>query len=279
MYGIIEFLKKNYFVLLFAALEVLSVYFVVKDNYYHQAGFFNSANGVAGSVYKTYSGITSYFDLKKVNEELAKENARLHNAVVYNIDTSNHGLHKVTNKFGQQYTYILAEVIDNTTNHTNNYITLDAGSKQGVAKDMGVIAPSGVVGIVVNVSDNYSVVMSLLHKSCKVSAMLKKDGAFGTLQWKGDDYRYATLSQIPMSEKLKAGDTVVTSGYSTIFPKETPVGNIVSYDSIPAQYFYSIKVKLAANFKNLKYVYIVSNLMKEEKTQLEQNTNNTFKQQ
>lgn len=279
MYGIIEFLKRNYFVLLFAALEFLSVYFVVRNNYYHQAGFFNSANDVTGSVYKTYSGITSYFDLKKVNEELAKENARLHNANVFKIDTSSHGLHKVTNKFGQQYNYILAEVIDNTTNRTNNYITLDVGSKQGVAKNMGVIAPSGIVGIVVNVSDNYSVVMSILHKSCQVSAMLKKDGTFGTLHWKGDDYRYALLSQIPMSEKLKAGDTIVTSGYSSIFPKETPVGNVVSYDSIPAQYFYSIKVRLAANFKNLRYVYVVSNLMKEEKTQLEQNTSNSFKQQ
>lgn len=278
MYGIIEFLKRNYFVLLFAALEFLSVYFVVKDNYYHQAGFFNSANAVSGSVYKTYSGITSYFDLRKVNEELAQENARLHNAVVYKIDTSNHGLHTVTNKFGQQYNYILAEVIDNTANRTNNYITLDVGSKQGVAKNMGVVAPSGIVGIVVNVSDNYSVVMSLLHKDCQVSAMLKKDGTFGTLHWKGDDYRYATLSQIPMSEKLKAGDTVVTSGYSTIFPKETPVGNVVSYDSIPAQYFYSIKVRLAANFKNLKYVYVIRNLMKDEKTQLEQSTYTTLKQ-
>ena len=279
MYGVIEFLKRNYFVLLFAALEFLSVFFVVKDNYYHQAGFFNSANSVAGSVYKSYSGITSYFNLKKVNGQLAAENTRLHAMLLKEQGTSSHPGYQVTNKFGQHYSYILAQVIDNSTNRVNNYITLDAGSKQGVARDMGVISPSGVVGIVVNVSENYSVVMSLLHTSCRVSAMLKKDGTFGTLHWQGKDYRYATLSQIPMSETLKAGDTIVTSGYSGIFPKETPVGNIVSFDSIPARYFYSIKVKLSTDFKDLRYVYVIVNLMKDEKTKLEKNTYNTFKQQ
>lgn len=272
MYGIIEFFKRNYFVLLFAALEFLSFYFVFKNNYYHEAGFFNSANSVAGSVYNTYSGITSYFNLSEVNKQLAEENAKMHNMLSHIADTSTHRKTKVTTVYGQQYNYMLAEVIDNTTNFTENYLTLNIGKKQGVSQGMGVISPAGIVGIVINVSDNYSVVMSLLHKNSQISAMLKKDGTFGTLHWKGDDYRYATLSQIPMSEKLKPGDTIVTSGYSSIFPKGIPIGYLSDFKTIPEQYFYSIEIRLSTNFKNLRYAYVVSDIMKEEKTQLEKNT-------
>lgn len=280
MYGIIEFFKRNYFLLLFAALEFLSLYFVFKNNYYHQAGYFNSANALSGSVYKMRSGITSYFNLSEINKQLAEENARMHNVLSQTAyDTSTAHKYKATNRYGQQYNYILAEVIDNTVNSTENYMTLDVGKKQGISTGMGVISPSGIVGIIVNVSDNYSVVMSLLHRGSQISAMLKKDGTFGTLHWKGDDYRYATLSQIPMSERLGAGDTIVTSGYSSLFPKGIPIGYIQLYKTIPEQYFYSIEVRLSTNFKNLKYVYVVSNIMKEEKNQLEQDTYKTYKQQ
>jgi rod shape-determining protein MreC len=278
MYGIIEFFKRNYFLLLFAALEFLSFSFVFRNNYYHEAGFFNSANGVAGSIYKIQSGITSYFNLTEINRQLAEENAQMHNVLSKPSDTAGMRKYKSVTRYGQQFNYVLGEVIDNSTNSTDNYITLDIGRKQGISNGMGVISPSGIVGIVVNVSDNYAVVMSLLHKSSQISAMLKKDGTFGTLHWKGTDYRYSTLSQIPMSEKLKAGDTIVTSGFSSLFPKGITIGNIETYETIPEQYFYSIEVRLSTNFKNLRYVYVVSNIMKEEKTELGKNTLNTYKE-
>jgi rod shape-determining protein MreC len=137
---------------------------------------------------------------------------------------------------------------------------------------------------VVKVSPHYSVVMSLLHKKSLVSAMFKKSGTFGTLTW-GDkipvrtnwsvgDYRYAILNQIPMSEKVKIGDTIVTSGYSTVFPKGIMVGIVNDFKSIPELYFYVVQVKLATDFKNLRYVYVVSDLKKIEKTELEESAEN-----
>jgi rod shape-determining protein MreC len=273
MYGIIEFFKRNYFLLLFAALEFLSLSFVFKNNYYHQAGFFNSSNSIAGSVYKTYSGVTTYFNLANVNQQLAEENARLHNGLSHVKDTLSRSKIKVSTLYGQQYDYVLAEVLDNSTNRPDNYLTLDIGKDKGITEGMGVIGPSGIVGIVVNVSEHYSVVMSLLHKSYQVSAMLKKDGTFGTLSWPPQNgYRRALLSQIPMSEQLKPGDSIVTSGYSSIFPKGIPIGILEKSTQIPEQYFYSITVTLSTNFKDLRYVYVVSNIMKKEKTELEQST-------
>ncbi|HXB14013.1 MAG TPA: rod shape-determining protein MreC, partial [Bacteroidia bacterium] len=149
----------------------------------------------------------------------------------------------------------------------------DIGKDKGITEGMGVISPSGIVGIIVNVSEHYSVVMSLLHKSFQVSAMLKKDGTFGTLSWPPQSgYGHALLSQIPMSEQLKVGDSILTSGYSSIFPKGIAIGTIEKSTQVPEQYFYSISVTLSTNFKNLRYVYVVSNVMKKEKTELEQGT-------
>jgi rod shape-determining protein MreC len=266
MYGIIAFLRKFYFTILFVILEIISLVFVFTDNYYHEAGYFNSSGKITGSVYSAYSGITSYFNLKKVNQQLAEENTRLLNLASDVKDTSGHKKIPKTNPFGQQYNFVLAEVIDNSTNQPNNYLTLNAGSEQGVGEGMGVTSPAGVVGIVVKASEHYSVVMSLLHQKTLVSAMFKKTGTFGTLAWDDRmDYRFATLTQIPMSEKIKNGDTIVTSGYSSTFPKGILVGIVYDYKAIPEQYFYSIHVKLSTDFKNLRYVYVVSDIKKMEK--------------
>jgi rod shape-determining protein MreC len=277
MYGIIAFFRRYYFSLLFFILEIGALAFVFSNNYYHEAGYFNSSNRIAGSVYNAYSGFTSYFGLKNTNDQLAEENTRLLNLVSTIKDTAAHKKILQINTPGQQYHFILAEVIDNSTNLPNNYLTLNAGSEQGIGEGMGVISPLGIVGIVIKVSTHYSVVMSLLHQKSLVSAMFKKSGTFGTLAW-GDkmDYRFASLNQIPMSEKIKIGDTVVTSGYSNIFPKGIPVGTVDDFKPIPEQYFYIIHVKLSTDFKNLRYVHIVSDLKKIEKDSLQKNVVNSL---
>ncbi|HTA26972.1 MAG TPA: rod shape-determining protein MreC [Bacteroidia bacterium] len=277
MSGIIAFLRRFYFFVLFIILEIISLAFVFTNNYYHQAGFFNSSNRITGTVYTAYSGVTSYFNLKNINHQLAEENIHLLNLASEIKDTSTHKKLPKTNPFGQQFNFILAEVIDNSTNLPNNYITLNAGTEQGIGEGMGVISPSGIAGIVTKASSHYSVVMSLLHKKALVSAMFKKSGTFGTLAW-GDkmDYRFATLTQIPMSEKVKIGDTIVTSGYSNVFPKGIMVGVVDDFKSIPELYFYVVHVKLSIDFKNIKYVYVVSDLKKIEKTELETNAENSL---
>ncbi|HTB32725.1 MAG TPA: rod shape-determining protein MreC [Bacteroidia bacterium] len=277
MSGIIAFLRRFYFFVLFVILEIISLAFVFTNNYYHQAGFFNSSNRISGAVYSTYSGFTSYFNLKNVNHQLAEENTHLLNQVSEIKDTSTFKKYPKTNPFGQQFNFILAQVIDNSTNLPNNYLTLNGGSEQGISEGMGVISPLGIVGIVAKVSPHYSVVMSLLHKKALVSAMFKKSGTFGTLGW-GDkmDYRYATLTQIPMSEKVKIGDTIVTSGYSNVFPKGIMIGTVADFKAIPELYFYLVNVKLSTDFKNLRYVDVVGDLKKIEKTTLEENAENSL---
>lgn len=277
MYGIIAFFRRFYFSLLFIALEILSLAFVFSNNYYHEAGYFNSSNKIAGGIYSAYSGVTSYFHLRVVNQRLAEENSNLLNTMAAIRDTAAHKKIAVTNPFGQQYHFIPAEVIDNSTNLPDNYLTLHAGANDGIDEGMGVISPAGVVGIVLKVSAHYSVVMSLLHQKTMVSAMFKKSGTFGTLSW-GDnkDYRFASLTQIPMSEKIKPGDTIITSGFSTTFPKGIMVGTVADFKALPELYFYNIRVKLSTDFKNLRYVYVVSDIDKIEKDTLGKNARSSL---
>ena len=221
-------------------------------------------------MYQTYSNFTDYLSLRRSNSELAMENARLRSLVKESSNNFSEKRVEVKDtRYHQKYIYQSAKVVNNSTNRRNNYLTLNIGSKQGVAKDMAVVSTNGVVGLVKDVSDNFCSVMSLLHKDAKISSKLKRDGSFGPLFWEGDDYKYATLTDIPTHVKLVKGDTVITSPYSTIFPEGILVGTVDSYERKAGEYFYTIKVRLSTDFKKLNYVYVISNRMKDEQEQLE----------
>ena len=180
MRNLILFLTRNYYILLFLTLETFAVFLVIQNNHFQRAHFLNSSNVVSGSIYQTYSGITDYFGLKYQNKKLAKENIVLRNQL--------RGLFSEEMRTGvvkdrlhnQQYIYMLAKVVNNSTNRRKNYLTLNIGSKQGVKTEMAVISSDGIVGIVRDVSDNFSSVMSLLHESIRIPVTIKK---FGKIQF------------------------------------------------------------------------------------------------
>jgi rod shape-determining protein MreC len=139
---------------------------------------------------------------------------------------------------------------------------LNRGSKQGVLVDMGVVCAQGVVGIVREVSDNFCVVMSLLHSDSKISASLKKDGSFGTLVWDGSDYRTATLKDLPVVPIAK-GDSLISSGLGA-FPENVPVGTVTKFEINPENKTYVVEVKLATDYRKLRHAFIVKDLVRDE---------------
>lgn len=276
MRNLFIFIWKNHFLFLFLLLESLSFYFIVRNNYFHRSSFINSSNRISGNILSAYESVNYYFSLGTANQQLALENAQLKNKL-----TSSFIIDKINKKsivdsvYKQKYEYIVAKVINNSTNRATNYLTLDKGSKHGIKEDMGVVLGNGVVGIVKNVSENFSSVMSLLHKDVTVNAKIKKDGSFGPLVWKeGDDYMHATLTDIPIHVRLKGGDTVTTSSYSSIFPENIMIGTVESFFRRSGDYFFTVKVRLSADFKKIHYVYVVNNLMKEEQVKLENMSQN-----
>ncbi|HOY33032.1 MAG TPA: rod shape-determining protein MreC [Bacteroidales bacterium] len=275
MRPLLQFLLKHYNFFLFILLEFFALFYIVRSNYYQQSVFINSANVISGRIYKTKSNISDYLALKTINKMLADENARLRSSNQSAFLKTNNRTYVINDTlYQQQYEYTEASIISNTYHKLNNYITLNKGYNQGVRKEMGVISSQGVVGIVKDVSDNFSTVTSLLHSKSKISAKVKKNDYVGTVIWEGGDYNFATLKDIPAHVKISSGDTIVTSGYSLIFPGGIPIGTIYLYNLNKGNDFYEIKIRLTTEFNKISYVYVVKSLMKEELDSLKTKSQN-----
>lgn len=247
----------------------MSGYLLVENSYYQRAGIISSSNKITGAIYATKQGVSDYLALKSTNEELAIQNANLYSKSPESFFKLNDSIFSINDTiYRQQYKYIAAKVINNSVNKRSNYLTLDKGSDQGILPEMGVIMNNGIVGIVKQVSKNFSSVLSVLHKSTRISAKLKKNDYFGSLTWDGNSNDFGTLNDIPKHVQLVKGDTIVTSAYSAIFPQGVMIGTIDDFE-IYGDNFYNIKVKFSTDFYSLTYVYVIHNILKEEQHNLE----------
>jgi len=269
MRSLLRFLVRNYFFLLFLILESFCMVLVVRYNNYQKVKFLNSSNQVIGKIYETSNSIFSFFKLQQVNSELAAENARLRNELQQlALPEGQERTDSMT--IGQvEYLFIPAKVINNSVNKQNNYITLNKGKKDGIKPDMGIIGPGGIVGIITNVTDHYSTGPTVLNKRWRVSARIKKNNYFGSLVWDGKDFHQAQLNEIPFHVEPEKGDTIVTSGYSSIFPEGIMIGQIESFNHESGDNFYEIRVRLSTNFMTLTHVEVIINYATDELTNLQ----------
>ncbi len=255
---------------MFLILESISIFLAVR-NTEKTTIFTSSANFVSGLFNEKISFVGNYFQLIHQNEILKAENELLKNKkkelpdnrVIFSKKIENTG-----------YFYHSATVIKNSVHKPNNIITLNIGKNKGIKEDMAVISNSGAVGVVSAVSNNYCTVISLLNSKMRLSAKVIRTNYFGTLNWDKEDYKYIILSDIPDYSSLYKGDKIVTSGFSSLFPEGITIGTVYEFEKKNS--FYKIKVKLNQDFKNLKYVYVVDYLGKEEQTQLEDSTIQLF---
>lgn len=270
MRSLLRYVLKNYAFLLFLLLEVFSFVLIFKYNSFQRSKYLNSSNRVTASVYNSYNSVLNYFGLTKVNRELSEENAKL-KTVLNNMPyvVSADSLVILENELDTVYRFISAQVINNSVNKQYNYITINKGRKDGIKPDQGVINSSGVVGVITNVSESYSMGFSVLNRRWGVSAKLKKNGTFGPISWDGEDFRYVNLNGIPFHVNLAVGDTVVTSSYSSVFPEGILIGTVSEFEQPQGENYYNITVELAVDFKSVAFVEVVDNRKKEEIKALE----------
>lgn len=276
MRNIFYFIRRYATLLFFLLLQGFSIYLIVRYNSYHNAVFSNSANQLTGKVNEQYNKVEDFFYLKKINDSLVKANERLYNKLRANFQLPD-TLSKIiidTIKIDsleeyRQYTYLQAAVIENSVTTQSNYIVLARGSKQQLKEGMGLVdINNGVVGIISMVSNDYAVVMSLMHKDSRINGKLPKGGETGTINWAGKIPNQVTLSGIPKSASVAIGDTVYTSGFSTTFPKGLLIGYVTEIIPEKSNNNYLIKLKTAADFYNLQYVYAIDNKQQEAVKQL-----------
>lgn len=271
MDSLLRFLKSIHFQLIFIALEVIALILAIGGDAKRNSVFCTSANFVTGRIYDLAWNYVSYFNLREENAMLMEQlsNIRRKNSMFYVSDTAK--FQTQTDSLGKlKYRFITASVLKNSINSKNNFMTLDVGEADGVHPDMAVVSASGAVGIVVNTSEHFSLAISLLNNKVGISAKLKNSNFYGKLNWTGEDYHTAILHEIPNHVILNVGDTVVTSGYSAIFPPGIPVAVIDSFERNSDDNFYSIKVKFTTDLKCLANVFVIENLMQDEQYQLEE---------
>jgi len=274
--NIFLFIRRYFNLFFFLLLQGCCIYLIVHYNTYHNAVFSNTANQLTGKINEQYNKVEDYFHLKKTNDSLVKANERLYNKLKadFQLPDSVSKIVLDTIKVDsltqyRKYTYMQAAVIENSVNTQSNFIVLGRGKKQQLKEGMGLVdINNAAVGIITAVSDDYAVVMSLLHKDSHISGKLFKSGETGTLSWDGKTPNIISLNGIPKSAKVAAGDTIITSGFSTSFPRGMLVGYVTEVIPEKSSNNYLIKFKTAADFYNLQYVYAIDNSQQEAVDQL-----------
>lgn len=270
MKNLLNFLYKNNFFFIFLFLEFICGFILIKNHGFQGSSLLNSTNQVSAQIYKAEANAKEYLLLKEENERLARMNTYLLNRIKLGYSAIPLKLYKVNDTlYRKDYEFMNGKVINSSVNKRSNYLTLNIGEVYGVKKDMGVISSDGIVGIVKDISNNFSSVMSVLHKDVRINCQLKKDGIYGPLSWDGEDYQYTNLTDIPTHAKIKKGDTVITSSLSGIFPEGIIVGFVESYEQRPNESFYTVKVKLSADLKKVNHISVIKYDYKAERDTLE----------
>ncbi len=262
MSQLFEFISKHRSFILFVLLEVLCFRMLVGSSSSWGVRYFNTSNWYAGSILGLANSFKEYIGLREVNRQLAEENLRLNARLTRLLQEDPPKApagYLPDSTFASRYQYALAKVIDVQTQMTNNYLTIDKGTLDGIAPGMGVISATGVVGKVQYCSDRMSVVTSILHSRFMVSTELPKSGEIGTVVWAGKNADEVRLLDISRFKKVEKGDTAFTSGYNPVFPPGIMIGTIQEISSPESETTYDIGLRLSTDFHTLGYVYVIKN--------------------
>jgi rod shape-determining protein MreC len=268
MRTLLRFIQKYSNLLLFLMLEAIAIAFMIQGSNYQRSKLIGLNREITGYIYSKVDGAREYFFLKQVNRQLAEENLDLRNRLGLlssKVDTT-----LVISEIHEDYTYyyLPSRIVHNSVYKQYNFITLDKGKNDGVFKDMGVISEQGLVGIVLESSNNYATVIPILNRDFRLSVKIKSNNYAGILQWEGNSPLYAMLSEIPFHVNIMEGDTILTSGFSSIFPEGIEVGRIESF-VLEKGNFFDIKVRLSTDFQQLFHVNVIRNFRQEEQLNLE----------
>jgi rod shape-determining protein MreC len=254
----------------FLLLELFCIWLLIQNNQYQGAQFFNSSNRLIANMNGLSQNVREYFELREINQTLAEENVRLRKLAEQQLQQVKlRGDLERDSAIIKRFDFVSAKVVNNSVSRFTNFITINQGNKAGIEPGMAVISPAGAIGKVRAVSSHFSVVTSLLNIDIMVSAVLKRTGHFGTIQWDGADADYIELKYIPRHVVPIAGDTVITSGYSGIFPEGILIGTVTETKLSKEAPFHEIRVKLAQDFRKLSFVAVVKSSLLNEADSLE----------
>jgi rod shape-determining protein MreC len=274
MRNFLAFIRRFRVLLFFALLQgfALTVYFTFSA--FPRTQYLTTASSVSGTVMDWRNDITKHFELSNSNKKLQAENAKLRDQLLENMIALSAplGMDSVVltkEDYMQRFEYIPGTIISSSFSRRNNYFTLNIGKKQGVKRGMGVISDKGIVGVVHNVSEHFSVIKSCLTKDINTDILIVESGEPGFLEWDGRDPRRGSMTGVSNDRSIKKWSRIVTGGKSGIFPRGIPVGKVEKSKPVEGQPVWDVTVLFAENFRTVQYVYVVKNILKAEQDKLE----------
>ena len=253
-------------VILFILLETCAIVMVARGGVVQRFKVLGAVRSVESWFWDRTGRIRYYFNYRTENDRLTAENLQLRQQLAQ-FAAVQRALDTMDVVAEPEYTYFGATVVRNSVDRQHNFLVLDRGSADGIEEGMGVVTARGVIGIVSAVSRHYSYVISLLNTEQSVSAKLAGSGAFGPMTWTGVSPRSAILREIPVHIQTAPGDTVYSSGFSTIYPPDIPLG-AVEKSTIRQGSSQDLTVTLFEDFRSLRNVYIVKNNRRQELEEL-----------
>ena len=277
MNNLSEFLKRNFHIFLFVILQIVCIIMISKSMKYTSFALDRVCQTIVSPINEAWYNVIRHFAFKAENEQLVQQNISLLNerdnvytfkddSVYTAVETDTNGRVKM-----RLYEYSYANIIYKSTDKTHNYIVIDKGNADGITNDMAVLSANGVCGVVNEVTEHFASIISLLHPDARISAKLLPSNQIGTVLWDGISPRYAQLYDIPQHVPVSVGDSIVTSGFSNIFPKDILVGVVSDVNETGHSSFLQIKIRLATDFNNVNTVYLIRNLYASEIDELKDN--------
>lgn len=262
---------------LFVFYLVLAAMLLFAGNPFQHHVYLSSANVVSSGLYRASNNVTSYFSLREINDDLQRRNSDLEleiyrlNEVIRRSQEEGYADSMKVADILQRYNFIIAHVINNSTNHSHNYITINKGSLDGVEPEMGVMDQNGIVGIVNVVGPHTARLISVLNPYLRLSCKVKGQEQVGSLVWDGKSPSEALLEELPKHARFVKGDTIVTSGFSSVFPEGVPVGTVIGGSRDREDNFFTLRVRLFTDFTTLSIVRVIDDSMKDELAEVERN--------
>lgn len=255
---------------IFIALEFAGGSLLSRSSTLQDIWFNRMSHRVMGALWGGTETIRNHFNLQKQNDQLREENFRLSEELRALKDAGEMLTEEaeLVKGSGSRFTYIPATVVKLSKNSSHNYIILNKGRADGVKPNSGIISSLGVVGVVSAVDEHFSYGLTLMNSKISVSARVGRTGIVAPLVWDGVHTDRAYLSDLPLHYEIPEKDTVRTSGFSSIFPPDIPIG-VTGLSNMMNGSTNRTEVFLFQNFSALRYVTVVNNPVRDEITSLE----------
>ncbi len=259
MFRLLEFIRSIYVVALFIIAEGVAISYYARSNSYTQAKIFVVSNSVVGGVSGVLHNTGRLFELSGENRMLAERIAQLESQLAtYSHDTP------AAEQVGEvifddpEYTYIVGRVISNSINKHDNFFVIDKGITDGVYEKMAVITPMGeMLGYVAGCTNRYCAALSILSDKFTTSGKIKDGTNYGSISWGGNNRYKVSMNELSKYENINLGDTIVSTGFSNIFPGGVTIGTVDSFELNEMQTAYNVEINLAAHLTAIDYVLLV----------------------